>query len=200
MTIIYASATDHINKHTYPATIPPYTFNIHPSVIKKDLFAPPYEVFDQNLPQKAMITIADMVSFVISNTTFTIINDYDVLAILHQIDSYVEEVYPLRMTKTVSEYIERILKLRVRIYTLFRRVLNRHPQWKAAYNHGDGIFKILLDLYSPLGMTVDVPNAMLDELSVCPTIRAHPDQFKGILQSPVKTSSNPSPNMPNYNV
>ncbi|CAM6031536.1 unnamed protein product, partial [Sphagnum compactum] len=59
-------------------------------------FAPIYEAFDPNLPQRSMITIAKMIEYYISRVSFTILNDYDILLILHQIDAYVAEVYPMR--------------------------------------------------------------------------------------------------------
>ena len=198
---IYPSATDHVNKNPYTVYVPPHVFNIHRQVLERELFAPPYEAFDAKQPQKARVTIAEMVSYVISNTTFTIADDYDVLVILHQIDAYVEEVFPLRGNKSVSSYIERILKLRSRIYTLFLRVLNKRPQWRSVYDRRQDIFAFILELYRPLGFEVDVPQGAIEELALCPTVRANPDYFIGLLR-PVaqQQASGPSDIRPTYSV
>lgn len=188
-TTLYPTATDHINKHPYTILVPPHVFDIHKDIQQGNLFAPPYEAFDSNIPQRARATISDMVTYVITNTTFTIVNDYDVLVILHQIDAYVEEVFHLRDNKTVATYIERILRLRARIYVLFRRVLNRHPQWKTSYMHEQGIFSFLSQLYGSIGVKADLPQTILDRLSVCPTIAANPDQFTDPTMTVRKTSS-----------
>ena len=187
--MIYISATDHINKHPYQVTVPPYIFSIHKPILSGDLFAPMYESFDSNMAQRAMITISKMVELNISSTSFTIIDDYDVLLILHQIDAYVGEVYPLMSDKAVAAYLERILKLRVRIYTIFRRVLNRRPQWKLAYSHGDNIFGIIAKLYRSIGISMDAPLAPFEELAMCPTVRANLEQFERRL---MPTTSAPS--------
>jgi hypothetical protein len=183
--MIYLSATDHINKHPYCVHAPAYIQSIHKPIIAGDLFAPIYETFDTNQQQRMMIPIAKMVELSISNTIFTIIDDYDVLLILHQIDAYVKEVYQLISDKQVSSYVDRILKLRIRIYTLFRRVLNRRPDWKKAYGHGKNLFGMIEQLYQGLGITMNTPSAPLDELAMCPTVRAHSDQFKQILRPAV---------------
>ena len=184
--MLYATATDHINNHPYAVYLPPHVLDIHKQVIGGDLFAPLYEASDTNLKQKSMIPIAKMVELSISETSFTVINDYDILLILHQIDAYVEEVYPLRSDPRIMPYIERILKLRSKVYLVFRRVLNWHPQWKSAYSHGNDIFGTILNLYKSIGISVGVPQGLLDDLVVCPTVRNHPEQFSPIsqLQSP----------------
>jgi hypothetical protein len=178
-TTLYPSATAHINHHPYTAMIPPY-IQIIPRVIETGIFfAPLYEAFDDKVPQRAKLTIAKMVEFVSSKTTFTIIDDYDVLAILHQIDAYVEEVYPLRADERVKTYLDKILLLRQRIYTVFRRVLNRHPQWKQAYIGEEDIFTIMRQLYRPFGIELGIPATLLEELALCPTIRANPTPSHG---------------------
>jgi len=160
--------------------IPPHIQNIHRQVERGIFFAPIYEPFDQHTPQRSKITIAKMVEFVVSRTSFTIVEDHDVLSILHQIDAYVEEVYMLRTDDRVRAYIEKILALRVRIYIVFRRVLNRHPQWKQAYIGKDSIFTIMAALYRPFGVDLGIPSTMLESLLVCPTVRAYPDAFRGL--------------------
>ena len=163
--IVYQSATDHINKHTYAVTVPPYVSGVHKQVLNGELFTPVYEAFDPFLFQRSRISISNMVSFNISKTPFTIIDDHDVLEILHQIDAYVEEVYELRHNKEISIYIEKILKLRPHIYKHFRRILNKHPQWYQAYDQGEGLFGTLQKLYKPLGIEVDLPKPLLEELA-----------------------------------
>ena len=198
MSTLYPSATEHINRRPYVVLVPPHVLGIHKAVLEQDLFATPYEAHDEKQPQKAMVTIADMVAYVISSTTFTIVDDYDVLVILHQIDAYIEEVFPLRANKTVSTYIERILRLRARIYTLFCRVLNRHPQWKSVYGTRQDIFGFILELYRPLGLVVDVPQNAIEELAICPTIREHPDYFIGLLRPTSQQTPSPSDKRPTY--
>jgi len=183
--MIYATATDHINKHPYKLLIPPHVLSIHREALAGDLFAPFYESNDHRQFQRAMMPIARMVEFNISKTTFTIVDDYEVLEILHQIDAYVQEVLPLmRVDKSVVSYVEKILRLRARIYQLFRRVLNLHPDWKKVYSHGQNIFGVIVNLYRLLGISVDAPQALLDELSICPTVRSYPEFFsEGIIPS-----------------
>lgn len=169
--MLYPTATDHINKQTYSVLVPPHVMGIHKLVMEGVLFAPIYEAFDHNQPQTTKATIADMVSYVVSKTTFTIIDDYEVLVILHQIDAYVAEVYPLSTDPTISSYIEKILRLRSRVYSVFRKVLNRHPQWKTAYSDDGDVFSVITRLYQTIGISADAPQNLLEELVVCPTIR-----------------------------
>jgi hypothetical protein len=176
--MIYATATDHINKHPYKLLVPPHVLAIHREALIGDLFAPLYESYDHKQPQRAMMPIARMVEFVISKTVFTIVDDYEVLEILHQIDAYVEEVLPLmRGDKAVASYVEKILRLRVRIYQLFRRVMSLHPDWKKVYSHGQNIFGVITQLYQLLGLSVDAPQNLFEELSICPAVRSHPEFF-----------------------
>jgi hypothetical protein len=207
--MIYLTATEHINQQPYAVLIPPYVLDVHDAATAQEsptrihttvsqtlvlaqrvkiktlkMPAPVFEALDQNLRHRAMITINKMVEFSISRTTFTIVEDYDVLVILHQIDAYVEEVYHRLDDKAFSSYVDRLLALRERIYALFRRTLNYHPQWKTAYSHGDDIFGFLLRLYQPLGIRIDTPQSLLDELVLCPTVRAHPDKFATGVTSP----------------
>ena len=173
--MIYKTATEHINRHPYKVLIPPHVMGIHAAVLNKQLFTPIYEPFDAHLSQSSMIPIAKMVEFVVSNTTFTIVEDYDVLAILHQIDAYVAEVYPLKIDKAISDYLQRILKLRQRVYPLFRRVLNRRTAWKEAYSQDTGLLFEMQKLYQLLGLPANGPKPFFEELEICPTLREHPD-------------------------
>jgi hypothetical protein len=170
--IVYASATDHINLHPYDVMVQPHFISLHKEVEKGTFKHPIYEAFDPNLKQKSRITINKMVELYISKSSFDIFDDKDVLSVLHHIDAYVEEVYPLKATnEEVSRYIDRILELRSRIYFLFCRVLNAHPLWKAVYEQRRGIFSIIAEIYGPMGMATDLPETMLKELRMCPTIR-----------------------------
>ena len=192
---IYATATDHVNNHVYDVMVQPHFVGV-PRLVEEGLFfAPFYEPYDHILKQKSKITIAKMVELFISNSSFDIIEDRDVLYILHTIDSYVEEVYHLRTDDTVGKYIEKILKLRARIYTLFRIVLNRHPQWKQAYQKQIGVFEILRTLYSPLGGLPDLPETLLEQLRICPTIREHEASEKA-----QKKETSPEPRKMIYDV
>lgn len=169
-TTIYATATDHINKHPYDVMVQAHFAGIHRLVEQKIFLSPIYEAFDSNALQKSKITIAKMVELFISKSSFNVIEDKDVLYILHQIDCYVEEVYHLKNDDKVQKYIEQILKLRERIYFLFRRVLNLHPQWKQAYQQQIGVFQIISQLY---GKNHDLPETLLEDLRICPTIKFH---------------------------
>lgn len=198
--ILYPTATDHINKHPYGVMLPPHALDVpvetgrrRPPVTALTMISgtlvqrtrhtiattpgPIYEPFDERLSQRARVTIAHMVTLVMSETPFTILDDYDVLTILHQIDAYVAETYPLRSEPAVTAYFERILKLRSRIYALFRRVLNHRPQWKTAYTEEQGLLGVLRDLYRSFGMSGGLPQTLLDDLEICPTVRDHPEDF-----------------------
>ena len=188
--IIYATATDHVNLHPYSVSVPAHFATvIHRSVEEGNLFAPIYEPFDSRQQQSSMITIAKMVEFVISSTTFTITKDYDVLEILHQIDAYIDEVFPMINDKIVSTYVDRVLRLRSRIYVLFRRILNRRPQWQSAYGHENTLFEMLAEVYRPLGVSFKSPQTLFEDLVVCPTVKKHPEQFGGILMNRTPTDT-----------
>jgi len=208
--IVYPTATDHINKHPYVVFLPPHAQDIPEDVGRKwpvrtssiyvvggapyrirtrtaQTPSPFYEQFDEKLDQRSLITISRMVTLLMSNTPFTIADDYDVLVILHQIDAYVAENYALRSEPAIMSYFEKILKLRTRIYELFKRVLNRHPQWKTAYTEEHGLFGFIRQLYQPLNITFDMPNTLIEELAICPTVRDHPEIFSKL--HPQKTSN-----------
>lgn len=170
--IIYTSATEHINKHGYDVLLQPYAVKIHREVELGIFKTPIYEAMDHTVKQKSKISIAKMVELFISKSSFDIIDDHDVLDVLHHIDAYVEEVYPLKASNpAIEKYLEKILQLRSRMYFLFRRVLNKHPQWKQAYQRQVGIFQVMAELYKPLNVNIDLPETLLDELQICPTIR-----------------------------
>jgi len=176
--MIYASATDHINNHPYMVTVPPYIQKLPTPVLRREIISPIYEAFDDKLPQRSMITIAKMVELYTTKTPFTILEDYDVLLILHQIDAYVSEVCGIvREHHDVQIYVQKILRFRDRIYKLFLRVLNHHPQWKSVYNHKKNIFDTISELYKSLGLSVDTSLSLIEELSISPAVREYPDRF-----------------------
>lgn len=184
MANIYITATDHINNHPYEVMV-----QAHTTVnFSNKNTAPFYEPMDHTIPQKSRIPISKMVEYFISRSSFTIIHDKDVLEILHQIDAYVKEVYPLKnINSEVEAYLEKILKFRERIYFLFRRVLNNHPQWKDSYKEQVGVFGVISELYSSIGMKVDVPESLMEDLRICPTVREYETQkSKEIMQQPVQ--------------
>jgi hypothetical protein len=175
--MIYLTATDHINKHPYKVMVPPSVQIIPEVVLTGKLFAPIYQAFDPNMMQHGMYPIAQLVEFCITDTPFIIQDDYDVLKILHQIDAYMVEVFPLRGNPEVSAFMTRILQCRAKIYVVFRRVLNRRPNWKTLYDHQDNIFGAIAKLYQSSGMTISMPQTMFEELAICPVVRAHPEYF-----------------------
>lgn len=165
---VYITATEHINKRPYPALIQAHlAVNFGPKG-----HAPFYEPFDSNSMQRSAITIAKMVELFTSKSSFIIVNDMDVIEILHQIDAYIAEVYPLKdRDEAVDKYIERILLLRDRIYFLFRRILNLHPQWKESYQDQVGVFSVMAELYRSIGVNIELPESLMEDLRMCPTIR-----------------------------
>lgn len=172
-TILYASATDHINKHPYDVYVQAHFSGIHPEVERGIFKTPIYEPMDPNAKQRSSITISKMVELFTSKSSFDIAKDQDVVAILHHIDSYVEEIYPMKdRDAAIQPYIDKIINLRGRIYLLFRRVMNLHPEWRKAYSGQVGVFQIIVDLYRPLGLKLDLPETLIEELRYCPTIRA----------------------------
>ncbi len=175
MSIIYATATEHVNRHIYRVLVPGYHQSIHRTVELGIFKTPIYEPFDDREFQHSAMTIANMVECVIGRVSFKIINDQDVLHILHHIDAYVEEVFPLRGTKEVQIYIEKILNLRTHVYRMFRFVLNRHEDWKVAYTKGVGVFDFIRELYTAIGISVDAPATLISTLAICPTIRRQND-------------------------
>lgn len=183
MTILYASATDHINKHIYYVTVPGYYQDVHRETETGQLFAPVYEPFDSRAEQRAAITIARMVDLMIGRVPFTILDDKDVVQILHHIDAYVEEVFALRGDARITSYITKIIELRGFIYKLFRRVLNLHVEWKKAYSGNQGVFEIIQALYAPFGIPTDIPAGLLDALVICPTLRLHAEHERHITQT-----------------
>lgn len=174
MTNLYITATEHINKHPYEVMIQPHiAISFGPKFNGKHI-APLYEPFDAAALQKSRISIAKMVEYFVSKSSFTIINDRDVIEILHQIDAYVAEVYGEKsVNPEIEKYLEKILKLRDRIYFLFRRVLNLHPQWKTAYHQQIGVFNVMAELYRAIGMQIAVPETLMESLRICPTIREY---------------------------
>lgn len=184
MSNIYASATAFINNHPYDVMI-----QAHLTVkFSSKGLAPIYEPYDPNILQKSKIPIAKMVELYTSKSSFTIINDMDVIDILHRIDAYVAEVYPLKSMNTeVETYLSRILTLRDRIYFLFRRVLNHHPQWKTSYQNRPGIFNALSILYGAIGIKLDLPESLMEDLRICPTIREYEkSKMQDLMAQPIK--------------
>ncbi len=171
-TNIYPTARDHINKQTYDAMVAPSVFPIHPLIQDGTFSTPFYEPFDHRLPQKSKITIATMVEYAISQVEFTIIDDHDVVVILHQMDAYIEETWVLRGQAAVRSYLNKMLTLRERFYVLFRRVMNRHPQWKQAYIGEQDILSYMREIYQALGFIINTPDTLLAALQICPTVRA----------------------------
>ena len=187
--IYYATATDHLNKCPYDVLVPPHFAVKVTKEVEAGLFHTPfYEPIDAFALQKSKITIAHMIELSATQARFIVIDDKDVLSILHHIDLYIQEVLPLRDRPEVKKYIEKILPFRQRTYFLFRRIMNKHPQWKEAYSHREGVFDVLAKLYRGLGVSVNLPETLLEELRECPALR---DLEKSDPQQGTITASTP---------
>lgn len=170
--IVYATSTDHINKCPYDVLVPPhFAIKIAKEVETKVFHAPFYEPIDSLALQKSKITIAHMVELTATQSRFIVLHDEDVLSILHHTDAYIQEVLPLRDRPEVKKYIDRVLPFRQRTYFLFRRIMNNHPQWKEAYSQREGVFDVLARLYRGMGVSVNLPETLLEELRECPALR-----------------------------
>jgi len=101
-----------------------------------------------------------MVEMKSTKVPFEIIYDADVIKIMHSIDSYIEEVHLSALANpAIKTYLGKVSLLRNDIERLFKRALNRHPSWKAAYNKRDGILAMLDKLFGN-------DMAFVDQLSV----------------------------------
>ena len=186
--VLYRSATEHINKYPYAVLVPPhFAVKIGNEIESGLIKAPFYQPDDDRAVQRSRITIAHMVELFESKMPFTVIEDSDVLSILHHIDAYVEEIKPIYYQPEIKTYVGKILKLRDRIYFLFRRVMAIHPQWKTAYQDQQGIFDVLSSLYAAMGYQGTLPDTLLEELRQCPAMRSMTDATEPVLR-PATTS------------
>jgi len=154
---IYNSFTDHINMALYDLRVPSTTANVPQAVLDGDFLAMPsvldsffcnHDEIDEADEETGLLrtvyedisetfftrrTINNMVQFNKSKILFTIVNDMDVLYILHNIDGYLREIKNLLNETEVREYVRDLIFLRENIVTLAKRVLNIHKDWKEKY-------------------------------------------------------------------
>lgn len=142
MALIYASATDHFNLRGFKINRPAY---YDPAVqsckaITSGEVRPIYMPDVPDARVYSLMPCCDLMDMAVSRVPFEIINDRDVLEILHTCDNYLMEI---RQQVEAGSYLhvsvaKNVAILRSKIYRLFRTVLNRHPDWKEKYIHGQG--------------------------------------------------------------
>ena len=186
---LYSSATEHINKHQYDVLVPGYytappqsapsaqmvvsrmcgNLMMSKSTYEETPIPPIFVSDDPHAFYKSKKAIYEMVDMMSSKVPFTITHDHDVLDILHSIDAYIEEAHPsASINQEVASYMGKIIILRKRIYTLFRRVLNRHPDWKEKYREQEGITAIIEQMYNIIGIPVPTLTNTVESLAKAP--------------------------------
>lgn len=152
---VYATATEYFNKQTFDCLVPQYYIPDIPDIIKSGFLSTPiYDPGELQSMGRTGVSASLMVKFKLTKVPFIIVNDKDVLHVLHIIDNYLEEVGDLP-DPTVQKYIENVLKLRPDIYKLFRSKLEEHPVWKEAYMGQNQMAKAVTSIYEMLGMSTN---------------------------------------------
>lgn len=187
MSLIYRSATDFVNEYLYKVLIPPHLLKLPTAIETGYLKTPFYVPEDPSALERSRLTIANMIELFSTNSHFVISEDKDVLSILHNLDCYIEEVLPLKnQIPNIDAYMKKATNFRNRTYELFRRILNRHPQWKESYSQRDGIFDILAKLYSFSNKDINLPDTLLEQLRVSPALQNYEQDRETISKEKLK--------------
>lgn len=152
MALIYFSAQQHFNERKYKINQPAYyaTQAAQSKAIYTDGIKPIYEPIVPEAKVYAMVPICDMVDMAISRVPFQILQDRDVVEILHMIDNYLLEVrVPIESGNGVFvRYAHNVIILREQIFKIFRSVMHRHKDWRAKYEMGSSAVRKFFELMS----------------------------------------------------
>ena len=144
---VYASATEHINKHPYDVLIP-LSYGRIPDAVADGTFHPIHDDNDPKALYRSRLPIANFIDMHHTKVTFQYIKDEDILEIQHMLDAYLEEVSVSAMTnEAVTNYIKKVIPYRAEHNKCFLKCLNRHPDWKRQYKESDKI-STLLDIFT----------------------------------------------------
>ncbi len=149
MSRIYTSAADHVNNHPYLVLVSSNYNPIMPQPYLTGELEPIYNNPTPNHPVRANLPLKNLIDLHSTQQSFQVIHDLDVIKIFHSIDAYLLEIKDsIAINPSVRLYVEKVLLLRANAFTNFARMLNRHPEWKAAYAQGSEPLLQLLELFS----------------------------------------------------
>lgn len=132
---LYFKVEDYIDRRPYDVAIPDGYRNIpvhDPDVMKYfgDLFMPNV---GHTFLTPSKVTIRKMIDLYTSQIEFEIINDIDVLDIMHYLNAYFEKTYDKREIPEYKVYYAIAMPYYNWIRSRATIVLNKHPDWKKSY-------------------------------------------------------------------
>ncbi|CAM6000869.1 unnamed protein product [Sphagnum balticum] len=119
---------------------------------------------DENAQEYAPQPICNMIDMCATRTSFTICQDKDIVEILHYVDAYIAEAkFSAEHREDVRLYLKKVLFFRQKLYPLFNRILNRHPEWREAYTGKSTMAALMTELAAKIGWNLTSTEALEQE-------------------------------------
>lgn len=169
---IYPTVTEHINMRPYKLEVPAYYCRV-PALVENGEIAPIFFGGAHDMTT-ARLPICNMIDMYITKVQFAFTEERDVMDVLLHMDAYLKEVYDAPSNSPeIQAYAKKMLAFRKQVSHMFKKLLNKHPDWKIIYNgESSGILKLMAELRSMIGefdFTQELERRISSEVETAPT-------------------------------